>query len=68
VISPKIRADINTTNRWRIRYLRATSTEYAGDSVELVKIIDPRNELIVTRSTSGRKKLFLTSLIGLFSS
>ncbi len=43
------------------------STEYIGFRVVLMKNIEPKKELIETRITSGRKKLPLTSLIGLFS-
>lgn len=44
-----------------------TSTEYIGLRVVFIKNIEPRKELIETRITSGRKKLPLTYLIGLFS-
>jgi hypothetical protein len=43
------------------------STEYIGLRVVLMKNIEPKKELIETRITSGRKKLPLISLIGLFS-
>lgn len=67
VISPKTRADEKVTNRKRIRYLTPIKTEYTGERVLFVKIMDPRNAAIVTIKISGYKKLFLKSLSGLFS-
>lgn len=47
--------------------MTAASTEYIGFRVVLMKNIEPRKALIVTRIISGRKKLPLTNFIGLSS-